>query len=140
MALVENSNISCLVLPVLIRMELSNFTQLIHLTGIYVMGKFSMRRSPSKGSVIYLLGSSASSTMPSTQQVHNNRTDLEGIRRTSRHVKAGPKMIQGAELKEARSSSQDRGQSPGLPTDAAVPPKFSDIAPLGLPKEPTQKR
>lgn len=66
MALIENSNISCLALPLLIRMEPFNFTQIMHLIGIYLIGKLSMIRSLSKHSAIYILGSSASGVMPST--------------------------------------------------------------------------
>ena len=46
------------------------------------------KKSQCKCSVIYILGSSVSGTMPSIWQVHNNRTDvergLEGLPDTSR--------------------------------------------------------
>ena len=78
----------CLVPPLLIRMELFNFIQIIHLIGIYLIGKLFMTGPFSKCSITYRHGASASGTMPSTEQVYNNRTDLErgleGLPDTSR--------------------------------------------------------
>lgn len=50
---------------------------------------------------------------------------------------AGSMVIGGDEPKEARSPSQDNEQSLGLPKETV---EFLDLAPMGLIKEPVQKR
>lgn len=94
-------------------MELSSFTPTRHWIGITLTGQFSMIRLLSKYSALYTLVSSASSTGPRTEQVHNNRTDLKrGMGGTSILLLAGPMTTERAEPKESSSPSKQWARAP----------------------------